>query len=134
MKRSYSRVVEPHQSSVAYEDDLQHFVQDCWHLKDWIRNDPATGIGSGIESRVKTSRALMVTADLANGAKHLARHTDRVGAYVTSTSVTVHLGQSRPADITYIITLADGSTLTAGQVAHEANRDWDAILNDIGLL
>ena len=55
LERAYARVLQPYQSSVAYDDDLQHFFQDCWHLKDWIKNDP---------SALTTSpRELKVTSD-----------------------------------------------------------------------
>lgn len=66
MMRGFSRLNQPYRSSVEYEDDLQHFLQDCWHLKDWIRNDRGIGIGERIESEVARHESLMVVADLAN--------------------------------------------------------------------
>ena len=53
MRRSYTRVTGPYTSSVEYDDDLHHFVQDCWHLKDWILNDPGLAVGKAIEGEVK---------------------------------------------------------------------------------
>ena len=88
-------------------------------------NDPAAGIGNAIESHVPTYKALRVAADLANGSKHLNRKKHKEGAYVTSTSVTVHLGQARPIDVNTVVTLSDGSQLSAESLVHEAVKDWD---------
>src|SRR5215469_15607924 len=44
MMRAYERLQQPVWSSIAYYDDLHHFFQDCWHLKDWIKNDTAAGV------------------------------------------------------------------------------------------
>ena len=131
--RSRDRVLQPHKSSVAYDDDLQHYFQDCWHLKDWIRNDPSTAVGNAIEQEIKAHRALQIIADLANAAKHLDRNTHRVGAYITSTNVTVHLGQDRPIDVHYVVTLTDGTTLSAQDLVHEGFKAWEAVLARLGL-
>ena len=135
LERAYARVLQPYQSSVAYDDDLQHFFQDCWHLKEWIRNDPSAGIGADIESEVDAYKELRIVADLANGSKHLLRtRFDREGAYVTSTNVTVHLSQAKPVDVEYVITLADGSTLSAQDLVHQAFGCWQLILRKKGLI
>jgi len=136
MKRTYARLSKTYASSVDYDDDLRHFFQDCWHLKDWIKND--TGVTSRvravIEEEIKVHKSLRIAADLANGCKHLD-HTkfDREGAYVTSISVTVHLGQGR-AESFHTVTLDDGSTLSAQDVARDAFGAWDAILLKCGLI
>jgi hypothetical protein len=135
MKRSYARATGPYASSVAYDDDLHHFMQDCWHLKDWIRHDPGAGVGKLIEALVDGYTSLRIVADLANASKHLTRTKhDRTGAHVTSTNVTVHLGQPRPVDVDYTVTLAHGSQRSAESLVDEAVRDWDALLTEQGLL
>lgn len=134
MQRSYARVTGPYMSSVAYDDDLHHFMQDCWHLKDWIKNDPVVGIGNSIEGHVLAYKSLRITADLANGSKHLNRNKHQEGAYVTSTNVTVHLGQARPIDVDYVVALADGTHISAKALVHEAAKDWDALLRKLGLI
>jgi hypothetical protein len=133
MKRSYARVTGPYQSSVEFEDDLHHFMQDCWHLKDWIKNDPSAGIGAAIEKYVDSYRSLRIAADLANGSKHLLRHTHREGAHVTSVGVTVHLGQSKPIDVECTVTLSDGAKLPVQTIVHEAFASWNELLAKIGL-
>lgn len=134
LQRSYARVTGPYSSSVAYDDDLHHFMQDCWHLKDWIRNDPALAIGQAIEDHVRAYKSLRISADLANGSKHLARHKHQEGAYVTSTNVTVHLAQDRPIDVEYIITLDDGTYVSASSLVREAYDDWNTLLTQLKLL
>ena len=89
LQRTFARISEPYRSSVAYGDDLHHFSQDCFHLKDWIKNDPTSGAAAQIEAEFQSERPLRIAADLANAAKHLVRTQHREGAYVTSTNVTV---------------------------------------------
>ena len=135
MRRSYTRVTGPYTSSVEYDDDLHHFVQDCWHLKDWILNDPGLAVGKAIEGEVKQYKSLLIIADLAIASKHLTRtKTNRVGANVSSTNVAAHLGQKRPAEIEYVISLDDGTTTSVDTVVRQAIQDWDALFLKLGLL
>jgi hypothetical protein len=131
--RSRSRVQKEFRSSVEYNDALQHFFQDCWHLKDWIKNDKTTGVSLVIESEVDSHKPLRVVADLANGAKHLDRHTHREGAHVTSTDVTVHLGQDKPIDVHYVVSLGDGTTMSAQDLVDQAFEAWVRVLRNLRL-
>ncbi len=131
--RGFDRLRADYFSSVEYHDDLCHFFQDCWSLKDWIRNDPALSVGKAIEAEVATYRPLMIVADLANASKHLVRDTHRVGAYATSNDVTVYLGERKPIEVEYAIELADGSRLDEKQLAREAIDAWQAVLKSLGL-
>jgi len=133
LKRGLEKLRRPYRSSTEYEDDLQHYLQDCWHLKDWIKNDQSTSASGLIENEVAAHRALRVVADLANGAKHFTRTTHREGAYVTSSSVTVHLAQDKPIDVEYIVTLADGTTLTASSLVTDSFDAWSQVLARLGL-
>ena len=133
--RSYNRINQPYMSSVAYDDDLQHYFQDCWHLKDWIQNDSGSDVcEKQIEKEVAAHKALRIVGDLAISAKHLHRtRTDREGAYVTSTNVTVHLGQDMPIDVEYVVTLGDGSTISAQVLVRNAFQAWQDVLGKVGL-
>lgn len=131
LARGYSRVIARYRNSVDYDDDVQHFLQDAWHLKDWLKNDPALKIGEQIEDLVKTKRSLMICADLANGSKHMVRDWHRVGANVVSKSVTLVQGG---ADMIHVITLADGSQTTLDVVVKEVWSDWNELLKGLGLV
>ena len=136
MERGYTRINQPYQSSVNYEDDIQHYFQDCWHLKDWIKNDinVAQTVRDKIEAEVGKYKSLRIVADLANGSKHLSRHTHREGAHVTGGDVTVHLGQSKPTEINYNISLSDGSILSQKDLVKEAFEAWQIALKKLNLL
>jgi hypothetical protein len=135
MLRGFARLKQPYGSSVEYGDDLQHFLQDSWHLKDWIKNDKGSGIGTRIEDEVKGHPPLMVVADLANACKHLERKKpDRTGAYVTGNNLTVHLGQDRGIDLVHYVTMSDGQKVTAQKLIGEVIAAWDQILRSLGLI
>jgi len=134
MERLYARVMGPYMSTVAFDDDVRHLLQDMWHLKDWLKNDPGTSKMCDYEGEVARSTSLRILADLANGSKHLARNHNRVHADVVSTNITVHVGQNRPADIDYVVELGSGERLSIQDVIRSAHDDWVSILKGVGLL
>jgi hypothetical protein len=65
--------------SDSYQDEVYAFFQNCYHLKDWLKNDPASaGAVSDVEAFISSSPSLSVCADLANGSKHLTLTSHRV--------------------------------------------------------
>lgn len=139
MQRSFERLKREYRSSIEYDDDLLHFFMDCWHLKDWIKNDtrlPKT-LQDAIESEVKSHLSLEVAADLANGWKHLSidekRYPPRVGANVTAKSVGWDFGTGK-VDVRHEVTMSDGSVVSAQAVADDACNAWRAILAKLGLV
>lgn len=147
MKRSYEKLSKLRYINTAeYDDDLIHFIQDCWHLKDWIKNDTKIklNISSIIEGEVSTFKSLRIVGDLANASKHFERKDNKnnkrykEGAYATSSSVNVHvsLSDQTPSFIerSHVISLDDGTEVLAENIIHEAVKDWDALLKKLGLL
>lgn len=58
------------QTSRGYEDDVYAFFQNCYHLKEWIKNDPYCSKWN-VEKFIKSNKDLQICADLCNGLKHL---------------------------------------------------------------
>lgn len=106
VRRSHDRLSDiaggrEHASSDEARDALIHFFQDGWHLADWIANDPAVSVDkSDIDEHVKSTQALKLCADLANGTKHFGLDPKRrlrtgdAATAITSQDVTV-----RPATV-----------------------------------
>jgi hypothetical protein len=58
--------------SEEYRDDVLCFFQNCYHLKDWLKNDPSRLFrADDVEKHVNQNRELQLCADLCNGSKHL---------------------------------------------------------------
>jgi hypothetical protein len=138
MERGYIRLNEPYQSSTNYEDDIQQYFQDCWHLKDWIKNDVILNqsVRNNIETEVDNHESLRIVADLANGSKHLnITRNIREGAHVTGGHLTIGLGQNKPIDIDYVVTLnKSGKVLSAKSVVKEAFDSWQIVLKKFKLM
>jgi hypothetical protein len=146
MQRSYAKLAThnaPPFVMVFYEDDLYHFFQDAWHLKDWLINDPAANVRrKGIEADLENGdRAFKITADLANGTKHRALTTknkntkkvSRIGAVIVERirSVPITGGKSENR---WRVRLADGTETTAEKAAKDVMKAWDKLLKSYGLI
>jgi len=55
-----------------YQDEVYAFFMNCYHLKDWIKNDPTRpSLAAKVESFITASRDMSMCADICNGNKHL---------------------------------------------------------------
>ena len=87
MKRLYNRWVALDEGKVHeipsdnYVDDIYAFFLNCYHLKDWIKNDGtvATTIQEAVETHINSNRALKLCADICNSLKHLHLKSSRSG-------------------------------------------------------
>jgi len=160
-KRSLKKIENQDRDSTDYDDDLWHFFQDCYHLKDWIKNDLSVPEvikgtkGKKVENYINKNKELQICADLANRSKHLELTDSRnnINAEVTNRNVTIQvptlhvtLSHDRkniinsysdsPGKTTQelIITLSDGTKYNALNVARKAVELWGKYLSDNGLL
>jgi len=133
VKRYYERIQQFGGSDVAY-DDLLAFFQNCWHLKDHVKSCLSSTAARQVEEDVHAHRALRIVADIANRSKHVTITNVRDDARITHKFIHVYDGaHAPPATARFGITLADGSTYDAHNVATEAVQNWEAILVRHGL-
>ncbi len=79
MKRSYATFADidrgriHDRASESYDDEVFAFFLNCYHLKDWIKNDGSVGLAAqnSVESFINTSHPLKLCADICNAHKHL---------------------------------------------------------------
>ena len=73
----------PGSFSIADSEDYAHaFFQNCYHLKDWLKNDHQFTAKSNdeIEQYITDTPSLAICADICNGSKHLMLIRPRSGA------------------------------------------------------
>jgi len=59
-------------STDYYQDVVYAFFMNCYHLKDWIKNDPTVNLPSTkVEIFIKSNLCMKRCADICNGIKHL---------------------------------------------------------------
>jgi len=132
----------------TYMDNAVAFFIFCYHIKDWIKNDPAIDktIKSAVESYIDRNNCLKSCADIANGTKHLSLTKQRSLSRprVTSEEMVMHAdgskkkpGSDEYADVTvetnaYVLT--DEGQKEIFELASECLRAWDAFFkqNKIG--
>ena len=135
--------------SAEARDDLIHFLQDAYHLKDWLKHDSASCSLTGtLEADITADDSLTMCADLCNGTKHLSNQPGRRNgprAEFTGQGVNVHLpaiqlvdGQqvpSQPGHVSHNWVVAfEGTTVDAAALAKQVIAFWDSWLAQHGLL
>ena len=150
VKRFLVRIEDQDRDQTTYEDDLWSFFQNCWHLKDWIKNDSSISqdVRDVIEYKVKNYNSLLIVADLANRSKHfqLRPKSNRVDADVKNVGVKLHIqtlnldlgtGETTGGEVLseyqYTILTDDGSEYDALDLARDTVRDWEQLITKLDI-
>lgn len=117
-------------------DAVQCFFEAVHHLKDWLRNDPASGVTKpDAEAVISASTALQVCADLANGSKHLVLTSTRTGDSATTIArndATVFVGTGKGSHRFYVP--SGGTEHDVLDLAEQAVGEWRGFLTSRGLI
>ncbi len=144
MKRWYERFVAIDQgrlhdtSSDNYLDEIYAFFMNCYHLKDWIKNDNtvATHVQDSVETYINSNRSLRLCADICNSLKHLQLISSRSGENPTfgKKQFALNLGSGLPTTISlkYELDTTNGSE-DAFDLATECIAAWDTFIENNGL-
>jgi hypothetical protein len=120
----------------AAVDSAQSFFEAMHHLKDWLGNDPSSGVTRAVEdSLINASPVLQLCADLANGSKHLSLTRSRTGDASTTigrNDVTVFVGTGTSAHRFYV--QSAGTEHDVLQLAEAAVAEWTRFLSGKGLV
>jgi hypothetical protein len=132
------------QASDNYQDEVYAFFQNCYHLKDWLRNDPASSalVRADIESTISGSPNLSLCADLCNGSKHLTLTRNirssadtHVGSRHFEVGLSSGSGSDSPPSIAVKYEVqSGGSVYDAFTVAQSCMIEWGDYLKSKGLL
>jgi hypothetical protein len=147
MKRSYARFAAIKQGrehelpSVNYEDEVYAFFLNCYHLKDWIKNDSAVRariatISAEVEQLINTSEPLGLSADLCNSLKHLGNR-NRSGEDPTFGRKEYHLDVGAGSSIIRLDWWVDRDKkgpVDAFELATQCVKAWDLFLARKGLI
>jgi hypothetical protein len=121
VQRIFLRVLDnKDRKLVEYEDDVWNFFQNCWHLKDWIKNDRkgvAKATRTKIKGEVNAYPALVLIGELARKSSHL-----QVRFSVTGGDSKTH------GDILAKVIDEDGEELLVKALATDAMKNWMVIV------
>ncbi len=120
------------QHSANYDDDVYSFFQNCYHLKDWIKNDPYCASWPSVETLINTNQDLQLCADLCNAQKHLTLTKSRSGQNPQFDGGTIKLNITEgggPATveiaISYSVITANVGTVDALDLARRCVQSWE---------
>jgi len=145
IQRWLTRIERHHENQTEYVDFLWSFFQNCWHFKDWVKNDPRTTkkVLDSIEDDINKSDSLKICADLANRSKHFVLQPGRA-RHDKDPRLRGHIKADIKEDISrgtttsdvmwnYVVHLDDGSERPVIELAHEALQGWKSLLNGYGM-
>ena len=122
-----------------FEDDLFHFFVDCWHLKDWVKEDSANisyRKRKRIVSAAEKNDVLQVCRAIANSRKHFKRRKKPRGRPLKPEAEIVggiKVG-SQGIRIDYEIFSEKGKKVAvATELAKQAVEEWTTLLRRNGV-
>ena len=118
--------------------DAPEYAQNCYHLKDWIRQDHAApqAVQQQVEPFIGATRPLQLCADLCNGLKHLRVTRPRSTESPSFGSKQFAVGLGTGADTTISLKYqvdTTGAPVDAFTFATECVQAWDVFLSSHSL-
>ncbi len=143
MKRWYSRFKSINETKKHdmptdyYQDEVYAFFINCYHLKDWLKNDLYCHVGGEeIEEFVTNSESLRICGDICNGSKHLilTKPKNNSETRIGSRHFSLNLGGWGPIiHIEYDVVIGD-KVYDAFTLATKCINEWEVFLNQHNLL
>jgi hypothetical protein len=134
VKRWYQRFVtidEGRQHNLPsdnYQDEAYAFFLNCYHLKDWIKNDESVGAAAyKVEDFIKNNKELNLCRDICNGIKHLKLTKPRSGQDPRFGQRKFHLqvgGTETTISVRYTIDASSGP-VDAFELATKCLKAWE---------
>lgn len=136
VRRMLDRIKRQDRSPIEYEDDMWSFFQNCWHLKDWVKNDPGVPppVRESIEDLVAQSPPLRICADLANATKHLKLTRPRTGAGAKPSHWNIAITPGESSKVEYLIGTGSGTQEDGLDFAARCLLEWERLLVAQGLI
>ena len=118
-------------ADVDFQDMMWAFFQNCWHVKDWVKNDPILDQATkdSILAWAHKSIVLGVCHDMCNGTKHLGPRPGEASHDHIDTTIV-------PGGETIMDCLIDnghGKLVSGRLLAHQCIGEWVSILQSHGL-
>ena len=129
-RRFLERMEQPGMTEVDFQDMVWAFFQNCWHVKDWVFNDPVVDqvTKDAVSAGAHASVVLRVCQEMCNGTKHLGA---RPGASHDHIDTTIVPGG--PTIMDCLIDNGAGELVSGRMLAHQCIAEWVSILESQGL-
>lgn len=116
---------------VEFQDMMWAFFQNCWHIKDWLKNDPlvSQALKDAAIQDAHQSQHLKMCQELCNGTKHLGA---RAGASHHHINTTIIPGAGI-RDMDCVVDDGTGQFISGKQLASDCIAEWERILSSHGL-
>jgi hypothetical protein len=142
MKRWRDAVAADRGDGERVTDIFFAFTQSCYHLVDWLANDPSRPISKSEATRyVFNSEALSFCADICNGAKHARLEEKDVDLSVEAALVKdyrFYPNEDRKDTrerVVQVLSLEwQGRSVLALRFADRCIEEWDVLLKGKGLI
>jgi hypothetical protein len=147
MKRWYERIKKIDQgrqhdlsfinlSPGYFHDEVYAFFQNCYHLKDWIKNDETVRLPEkDVEDFINQNECMCLCADICNGTKHLKlkderRRSDQYPDFGgRKFSLSLEGGPEPIIGVKFSIETKKG-TIDTFELASECVRKWEEFIKD----
>lgn len=123
-------------NDVEFQDDMWSFFQHCWHIKDWVKNDPQVWPAQvkAVSDMAHGSATLKICQDLCNGTKHLELKSPKSGVGASHKRVDIYIGPGEGRfELDCMIDDGLGNPVSGKQLARDCIAEWEGILQAQGL-